>query len=116
MDLSAVLIAAGIAAAVALTMRRGRIDGASARRLVHEQGARLLDVRTQAEHEADGIDGAVNVPLHELPARLAELQPPDRPVVVYCQSGARSGRAARLLKRSGFTAVHDLGARSRWPA
>ena len=35
-------------------------------------------------------------------------------VVFYCQSGMRSAQAARLLRRSGFGAVHNLGAMTRW--
>ncbi len=77
-------------------------------------GARLLDVRTPEEFGAGHLRGAVNIPVAELRARLAEVGPRDRPVVVYCASGVRSSHAAQLLRAAGFTAVYDLGAMSNW--
>jgi adenylyltransferase/sulfurtransferase len=56
----------------------------------------LLDVR-EAHERAKASIGGVHIPLQELPARLSELSP-DRPLVVYCQSGARSKRAAQLIR------------------
>jgi rhodanese-related sulfurtransferase len=40
--------------------------------------------------------------------------PTDGDVVVYCRSGHRSARAAELLRRHGFTRVHDLGPMTAW--
>jgi len=91
---------------------RGDISPSEARRLVGE-GARLIDVRTPQEYAAGHIEGAVNIPVHELRARLDKVGPKDRPVVLYCASGARSGMAARMLKAEGWTA-RNLGAMSRW--
>lgn len=93
--------------------RRGDTTPAEARRLV-EHGARLLDVRSAAEFAAGHLPGAVNVPVQELEQRLGELGRDGRAIVVYCRSGVRSGRAARLLRNAGYAAVHDLGAMSRW--
>lgn len=90
-----------------------RVSGGEARALV-ASGALLLDVRTPAEFAKDGVPAAKNVPYDEIEARAGELQPKDRPVVVYCRSGNRSAIAARSLQRLGFTRVHDLGARSAW--
>ena len=54
----------------------------------------LIDVRELWERE-DGHIGGVHIPVHEIPARLAEIKT-ELPVVVYCQSGAR-GKTATLL-------------------
>jgi len=75
-------------------------------------GATLVDVRTAEEFSSGHIDGARNVPLHDLPQRLGEI-PRDKVVVVYCQSGARSARAAGALRRAGYRA-RDLGPMSAW--
>jgi phage shock protein E len=83
-----------------------------ARELV-ANGAVLLDVRTQAEFSEQHIPGALNIPAHELEARLAELGPTTRPVVVHCRSGARSASAAQLLKRAGYE-VLDIGGIGNW--
>jgi phage shock protein E len=94
-------------------MRRGDIDATQARQLV-QQGARLVDVRSPAEFATGHIPGAVNIPVQELEQRLSELEPKQAPIVLYCRSGNRSGRAAGVLKSAGFSGVHDLGAMSRW--
>ena len=78
-----------------------------------QDGAVLLDVRTPSEFAARHLDGAVNIPLQDLGARMGELDP-SRPVVVYCRSGGRSAGATKALKASGFTQVLDLGAMSSW--
>lgn len=88
------------------------IDGATARSLVAE-GALLLDVRTPGEFASGHVPGAQNVPVETLPAGAAGL-PTDKPVVVYCRSGARSARAKGILLQSGFASVHDLGPISAW--
>jgi phage shock protein E len=76
-------------------------------------GALLLDVRTQAEFQDGHVTHALNIPVQELPARIREVGPTVRPVVVYCRSGGRSAQAAALLKQAGYE-VHDLGPMTAW--
>lgn len=90
---------------------RKRISGSEARALVAD-GAVLIDVRTSGEFSSGHIEGARNVPLGELRSRLDKLSK-KKPVVVYCRSGMRSARAARMLEKAGF-AVHDLGPLHAW--
>lgn len=72
-------------------------------------GARVVDVRTPEEFADGAYPGAVNLPLAALTGRMSELEPKDRPVVLYCASGARSAQAARLLKQAGFADVTNAG-------
>jgi phage shock protein E len=72
-------------------------------------GARVIDVRTRGEFADEAYPGALNVPLGELPGKLDELGPKDKPIVLYCASGARSAQAARLLKQAGFADVVNAG-------
>lgn len=102
-----------LAIAFPLLSRGGDVSGSEARGLV-EAGARLLDVRTPGEFADGHLDGAINIPLGDLDRRMSELDPKDRPIVVYCRSGSRSARAADKLEGAGYNAVHDLGAMSRW--
>ncbi|MBK8999874.1 MAG: rhodanese-like domain-containing protein [Myxococcales bacterium] len=74
------------------------------------KGAVLLDVRTPQEFADDHVIGALNVPVQELSSRLDELGPKERPIVIYCRSGARSANAKHLLEGAGFRHVHDMGA------
>lgn len=87
------------------------VSSSEAHQLV-ARGAVLLDVRTPEEFAAGHLEGARNIPLGELSARMGEL-PRDRPVVVYCRSGARSARAVARLREAGYQA-RDLGAMSAW--
>jgi adenylyltransferase/sulfurtransferase len=66
----------------------------------------IIDVRDPDELEAGFIEGAVNIPLPELPARLAEISP-ERPILAVCETGQRSYEAAELLEAQGFEA-HNL--------
>lgn len=87
------------------------VDGAEAHALV-AAGATLVDVRTPDEWQGGHVEGAVLIPISELQGRLAEI-PRDKPVVVYCASGARSARAAATLSAAGYDA-RDLGGMSNW--
>lgn len=89
-----------------------RVDGPRARALVAE-GATLLDVRSAGEFGIGHLPGAINIPVEQLPHRAGEIDA-DRPVVLYCRSGARSARAARTLIAHGLERVHDLGGIGRW--
>lgn len=70
--------------------------------------ALLLDVRTTEEYANGHIPDAVNIPVDELRARLAEM-PRDRKIAAYCQVGQRGYLATRILLQSGFEAVNVGG-------
>ncbi len=78
------------------------------------KGALLLDVRTPDEYRQGHLEGAVNIPVQELPRRLPEVGEPTRPVVVYCAAGMRAQSATELLRRAGFAQVLCLGGMSAW--
>lgn len=70
-------------------------------------GVQLVDVREPVEVAAGTLPGFVNIPLGELPARLTELDPTRR-VLLLCRSGNRSGQAAASLARQGFVDTVNL--------
>lgn len=72
-------------------------------------GARIVDVRTEDEFADGAYPGAVNIPVGELQARMASLEPKNLPVIVYCASGARSALASKMLKASGWVDVLNAG-------
>ncbi len=78
-------------------------------------GARIVDVRTPQEYGAGSYKKSRNIPVDALAGRLGELEPRDKPIVVYCASGARSSQAARILKKAGFTDVSNAGGLSEMP-
>lgn len=73
----------------------------------------LLDVRQPEEYATARIEGAVLIPLGELPGRLAEL-PKDRPVVVMCHHGMRSAHAVHHLREAGIDALNLAGGIDAW--
>jgi rhodanese-related sulfurtransferase len=80
-----------------------------ATRLMNQPGALVLDVREPAEFEAGHLPRARHIPLGQLSSRIDEIAKfKEKPVIVTCRSGARSGSACRKLKNAGFTNVHNL--------
>ena len=74
----------------------------------------LLDVREANEWEIGRLPGATRISVHELQARMNELDTA-REMVVYCRSGVRSGRAVEMLKAAGFRKVKNMtGGILRW--
>lgn len=73
-----------------------------------EQGALIIDVRTRQEFAQNHLKDAVNYPLSELEEHISDLKK-DQPIVLYCQSGNRSGRALRKMKSLGFSKLHNAG-------
>lgn len=71
-------------------------------------GAVFVDVRTPAEFAACSRPGSLNIPLDELPGRAKALDK-DKPVILCCASGARSGVALGMLKAMGFRNVTNAG-------
>ena len=89
-------------------MRRvERVTAAALREILETEPLPILDVRTETEWRNDAIPGSINVPLHELRRRLADVPAAPR-IVVHCQSGLRSSTAASLLEQAGRTGVVDL--------
>ena len=87
--------------------RRDRLSsGEIAGRLERDEAPLLVDVRSPGEWEASHVEGAVNIPLRELPARLDEL-PTDRELITMCQTGYRSSTAASLMALAGRSQIAD---------
>ncbi len=84
-----------------------------AARLGTEGAPFVVDVREPFEFAEWAIPSAVNIPLGELSARLAEV-PEDREVVAVCASGNRSSTAAELLSHAGRTVANLAGGMSAW--
>ncbi|WP_243374342.1 rhodanese-like domain-containing protein [Geotalea sp. SG265] len=67
----------------------------------------LLDVRTPDEYRQAHLRGAVLIPMNEIERRLREV-PKNRPVVVYCAVGSRSGTVAGYLAGKGYGNVYNM--------
>jgi rhodanese-related sulfurtransferase len=80
--------------------------------------ARLLDVRTPSEFDAEHITGAYNVPLDTLGEHGAEIRAAvAEPVVLICRSGQRARKAEQALRAAGMSNLHVLdGGMLAWTA
>jgi rhodanese-related sulfurtransferase len=77
-------------------------------------GLHVLDVREDVEWVQGHIDGAVHIPLRDLPGRLAEV--PRGEVLVVCRVGGRSAHAAGYLQQRGHDVVNLHGGMLEWEA
>lgn len=73
-----------------------------------EQGAMLIDVRSEAEFIDGHIEGALHIPYQNTDDLIQAIGPDkDRAVVMYCRSGRRVGLAIEALKQRGYTNVYN---------
>jgi rhodanese-related sulfurtransferase len=76
----------------------------------------LLDVRTESEYAEAHIPGSILMPLHELPARVAEVLNGATPIAIVAEHGHRSSSACSFLAEHGFHHLFNLvGGIDRWP-
>lgn len=100
-------------AAIALEIRH-RLRGSAAigtgdAVLLANQGALLLDVRTDEQFAEGHIIDARHIKGSELESSVDSLKKyREKPIVVYCESGTTSAAAARILKAQGFAKVANL--------
>jgi phage shock protein E len=73
-----------------------------------DQGAVIVDVRTPAEFQSAANPKSINIPLDRFLAE-SKVLPKDKPVILCCASGARSGAAVGVLKAQGFQKVLNAG-------
>lgn len=69
----------------------------------------LLDVRTKSEYKNGHIPRSKNIELEKLDTVNSLANEKNRPIFVYCQSGARSSSATSTLKTMGYTNVKNIG-------
>ncbi len=77
----------------------------------------LIDVRTPGEYSDGKIADATNIDFlgADFKGEIAKIDL-SKPTLIYCASGGRSGKAARMMKDMGFTEVYDLkGSYNGWP-
>jgi rhodanese-related sulfurtransferase len=82
-----------------------QIDALQAK--IDQEKALLIDVREAAQYDAGHIPGAINIPLKAL-AQSLDRVPHDRPVVLYCSSGFRTGMGVMTLHLLGYNNVEGF--------
>ncbi|HLF35486.1 MAG TPA: rhodanese-like domain-containing protein [Cyclobacteriaceae bacterium] len=73
------------------------------------RGVYVIDVRTPAEYKMGHIQQAGNISLDQIAANAEKIRKIGKPVITCCESGSRSGRASRILKRRGIESYNGGG-------
>lgn len=116
--LGAALISGGALLLPVLQRRGEKVSTLQATQLINQGKSLIVDVRTPEEFATGHIRDSKNIPLNELPQRIGELNKfKSKNVIVLCQSGVRSSKAAAQLKKAGFNDVFSLnGGLAAWLA
>ena len=88
-------------------MAGAMVDNLAATRMVNDQGAVLLDVRPNGEFVAGHLPQARNIPVEDITKRAGEL-PANKPLILYCDTSRRAGKAAAALRTAGRDQVFVL--------
>lgn len=95
------------APAVDVTTLPDTVDVATVKALQGRSDVVILDVREPSEYAAGHIADVTLIPMNDVPNRLAEI-PKDKPVIVTCRSGSRSGQITEFLRKQGYTNIHNM--------
>ncbi len=71
-----------------------------------EEGAVIVDVRSKAEFNQGHVEGSMCVPLDSMKDQTAKLKKLNKPLVLCCATGIRSGTAAQMLKKEGIECIN----------
>lgn len=73
------------------------------------QGAQVIDVRTQEEYANEHLAEAINIPLATLDQWLHQVENRKKSFVLYCGAGLRAQKGCDILKANGFECVTNAG-------
>jgi len=76
------------------------------------RGGIIIDVRSQAEFKGGNVPGSKNIPLDTISGKANNIKKLNKPVIVCCASGMRSGQAASILKSKGIEVINGGSWRS----
>lgn len=78
-------------------------------KILEEDSARIIDVRTREEFSGGHVLGSENIPLNELVTKMEEYKGSKGPIVFCCASGNRSGQATYYFQTHGVERVYNGG-------
>ena len=85
------------------------VNATQATMLINREDAAIIDVREPFEYVEGHLPESRNIPMDQLEQRLGDLERrKEAPVILVCQTGARSMDACKKLEGLGFTRVHNL--------
>lgn len=109
--LVSIVVVSGLGLLFPLFMRPAgnSVNPGEATLLINREDAQIVDVREPAEFASGHLPEARNIPVGKLAERIGELEKfKDKPVLLCCASGMRSGKAGGELKKHGFSKIYNL--------
>lgn len=106
-----VVVTSGLGLAWPMLMRSGgnEVSPAEATLLINRNDAQIVDVREADEFAAGHLPDAKHFPLSKLSERIGELDRfKDKPLIVCCATGMRSGKACKEFTKQGFNNLNSL--------
>lgn len=106
-----VVVTSGLGLAWPLLMRSGgnEVSPAEATLLINREDAQIVDVREADEFATGHLPDARHLPLSKLAERIGELDKfKDKPLLICCATGMRSGKACKEFAKQGFSRPHNL--------
>ena len=74
-----------------------------------DNGAVIIDVRSEGEFLTGNIEGSINIPLDKIASTLNKINDKNQTLITCCASGIRSGIAKRILKSKGYHNIYNGG-------
>jgi rhodanese-related sulfurtransferase len=74
-----------------------------------KNGAVIIDVRTPHEYDQGKVPGSINIPVDRISVSIERIKAINKPVIVCCASGTRSGTAKQMLNKAGIQHVLNGG-------
>ena len=111
------LISGGLLLWPAISRRgRGGLSAAEATQLINRRNAVVIDLRPSADFAKGHLPSARQIEFAELQAKVGQLvKNKSNPVLLVCQTGQQSNKAARIVQDAGFAEVHVLeGGLNAW--
>ncbi|KVR25484.1 sulfurtransferase [Burkholderia ubonensis] len=103
------LVSGGLLAYPALRRGRGGLSAAEATQLINRRNAVVIDVRPASEFASGHLPSARQVEAGEIGAKIAQVaKNKSTPVLIVCQNGQQSQKAARAVEAAGYAEVHVL--------
>ena len=93
-----------------LLRKNNQITYVEAKELMQENPSTiLLDVRSKQEYDEYHLEGALCIPLYELPIKIENIiENKQQVMIVYCQSCMRSQKAVQILERMGYENLYQI--------
>jgi rhodanese-related sulfurtransferase len=91
------------------------ISSSEAIECLSDTNYQFIDVRTDSEYDSGHIQNSIHIPLHEIQDRVSEIESlKGKNIIAYCRSGARSGKATKILIEADFKVLNLSGGVLSW--